>query len=253
MSTTKNLENVAEVRSLTNIELGNLKAAQAKTALKTLLSDPSHESQRRIEDKLDFVIAELQEQKEERKALHKEITTLREENSKQSEALMQHQRYLESLESEKRAENLIITGVPETGMTKNGQEINNDDDKCKLILEAIGKPEIVIKSAQRLGKPLQANSTFKRPIKVTLAQPSERKQVLEKAKSLKEAGDQFSGIYVKKDFHPMVRKELNRLRQVTKEEREKPENQGKTVRYDHETRKVLIDGNVIDHFRMAFF
>ena len=45
-------------------------------------------------------------------------------------------------------------------------------------------------------------------------------------------------VYVKKDVHPLVRKELSRLREVEKRERDKPENQGRNVRYDYKERKV---------------
>ncbi len=52
----------------------------------------------------------------------------------------------------------------------------------------------------------------------------------------------FLVICIKKDVHPMVRKELNRLKGFTKAEKEKLENIGKTVLYDHKSRKVLVNG-----------
>ena len=51
----------------------------------------------------------------------------------------------------------------------------------------------------------------------------------------------------------MVRKELNLIRKVEKEEKGKPENQGHSVRYDHESRCVFVDDILIDRFKPMFF
>ena len=56
-------------------------------------------------------------------------------------------------------------------------------------------------------------------------------------------------MYVKKDVHPLVRKELNRLRDVTKREKERPENRGKQVRFDGKERKVYVGDVVVDSFQ----
>ena len=58
---------------------------------------------------------------------------------------------------------------------------------------------------------------------------------------------------LKKDVHPLIRKELNRLREVEKREKEKPENQGLNVYYDGTRREVVVNGNVVDKFRPSFF
>ena len=50
-----------------------------------------------------------------------------------------------------------------------------------------------------------------------------------------------------------MRKELSRLREVAKKEKEKPENAGKTVMYDHNSRRVLVNHVVVDHFHANFF
>ena len=54
-------------------------------------------------------------------------------------------------------------------------------------------------------------------------------------------------------MHPAVRREYERLRKVEREEREKPQNQGKNVKYDNETRQVTIDGTPIDFFHPQLF
>ncbi len=232
MPGTKDLEVAAEVRALTNAEMNKMTNKQLQTALKTLVKDPTTESQIRMENKLDQILNELQEQKEEREAMKGEIIKLRIENEALSEAVFQHQRYLESIEAEKRAANLIITGITEGDFLNNEQVIQSDEDKCAMILETIGMTHVELKHIERLGEAPEANSIYKRPVKVVLQDP--------KVKKLKTAGQQFAGIFIKKDVHPVVRKELNRLREVTRKEKEKPENEGKVVQYEHTTRKVTV-------------
>ena len=53
--------------------------------------------------------------------------------------------------------------------------------------------------------------------------------------------------------NPAVRKEQNRIRFVEREERQKPENQGRDVKYDFESRCLLVDGIVVDRFKPSFF
>ena len=53
-------------------------------------------------------------------------------------------------------------------------------------------------------------------------------------------------IYIKKDVHPAVRKEWARLREAERLEKEKPENNGATIRLDTRERKLYRDDTVID-------
>ena len=73
------------------------------------------------------------------------------------------------------------------------------------------------------------------------------------SKKLKDYLEPYNKIFVKKDMHPGVRWEFNRLRLSEKTEIDKPENEGRTVEYDHTTRTVTVDGVVVDRFRSSFF
>lgn len=86
-------------------------------------------------------------------------------------------------------------------------------------------------------------------MKVVLKDSGNRKDVLDSARNLKTKGDTYKSIYIKKDVHPLVRKEFERLRDVAKREQDRPENEGKNVRYDYRERKVYVDDVVIDSFR----
>ena len=56
-----------------------------------------------------------------------------------------------------------------------------------------------------------------------------------------------------KSGHPLVTKEIDRLKFVTRQEKLKPENRGRNVFYDHINRFVKVDGRIIDSFRIQFF
>ena len=60
-------------------------------------------------------------------------------------------------------------------------------------------------------------------------------------------------MFILKDAHPLVRRELNRIRAVERAEKQKPENQGRQVEYNGESRCLYVDGVVVDRFKPAFF
>ena len=126
-----------------------------------------------------------------------------------------------------------------------------------LILEKIGASNVIVESVQRLGKPPTANTSGgdprSRALKVKLSRSKDQKQVLDKAKMLKESGGSFAKIFIKRDMNPQVRKELNRIRQAERAEKEKPENTGRTVLYDPDLRTLSVDNVVVDRFKPVFF
>ena len=86
----------------------------------------------------------------------------------------------------------------------------------------------------------------KRRIVVVVRSKEDRDKVLENAKRLNDAGNTYGRVYVKKDQHPEVRKEWNRLREVEKLEKSRPENQHVTIRLDTKERKLYRNDIVID-------
>ena len=67
-----------------------------------------------------------------------------------------------------------------------------------------------VRASRRLGRP----GGRRRPILVTVDSREERDAVLERAKYLKEAGETYKRIFVKKDTHPAVREEWKRLKEA---------------------------------------
>ena len=255
-----NFESVHKVRELTTAQVKSLNKDQLREAVSLLMAEPpgsDAEALLRIEGKIDEMknsisteistkIAELKTEQDQK------ITAIQNENSVLREALMQHQRFLESLESQKRADNVLIFGASEDDIKVGDATYKTDLEKAQMIFDKINSPARIVNVA-RLGK-REAGSNKKRPIKVQLAPESDRNDLLEKAKSLKDETDAvLNSVYVRKDQHPMVRKELARLYAVVKSEKEKPVNQGRTVEFNKDTRCVTVDGTVIDRFKIQFF
>ena len=63
----------------------------------------------------------------------------------------------------------------------------------------------------------------------------------------------LSKVYIKKDIHPAIRKENDRLRKREKEEKEKAENVGSDVSYDWKRRVLTRDGVINDRLMLKFF
>ena len=254
----RDLSDSNDVKRMSPAEVKKLNKDQLQFALRTLMGESSEDTaagpaviqMTRIETKIDNLLEKWSKEKEE---LRNEIKGLRKEKEKISETLAQHQKMLEMLEADRRASNVIMTGVSEEQIG----DADTDTKKVQLILTTIGQPGVQVKNVERLGKPTQdqrqstgGNSRpYRRPLKVVLKDPGARKDVLECARKLKDSDDQLKTVYIKKDVHPLVRKELNRLRDVTKTEKERPENQGKNVRYDFKERKVYVGDVVVDSFQ----
>lgn len=91
------------------------------------------------------------------------------------------------------------------------------------------------------------------PILLAIADKSQRPTILHNASRLKDSGDNFSRIYIKKDVHPSVRKEWRRLRDVETAEKAKPENVGCVIHLDTLERKLYKDNVVINTWNAQFF
>ena len=233
---------VGNVRSLTTTQVEKLRITELKTALKTILSDT-------VEDKFTRILIELESVKQDKAKLQSNVDSLTEQVALLTQATMQQQKYLESIEAQTRRANLIITGVSEGDITEEGVTAKTDRDKCQLVFSKVGKNNVQYESAVRLGQPAQDKT---RPIKVTLSDPETRKGILDAAKTLKDM-DGYKRVFIRKDVHPLVQKEFRRLRDVEKAERDKPENQGRTVTYDIDSRTVKVDGKIVDQFKPQFF
>lgn len=175
-----------------------------------------------------------------------EIKRLNDTVKEQGRVLSAQQKFIEDLDSEKRAKHLIVLGLKEI-------EEEDDQDRFMGITQTIGvSTEIVIDDLVRLGNRDENNPNKTRPLKVTFDKPSMRNEILKNAYKLKNQAenDPYHRVYLKRDSHPQVRNEEKRLYEVFKAEKEKPENADIDVVFDRKTRVVSVNGEEIDRFKL---
>ena len=215
-----------------------------KNELMALLDETMDENN--IVTKLDVIINELKSMKEKDESQDKEIKRLEKIINDQSKILGAHQKFMEDLDSEKRAQHLIVLGL------KEGRE--SDNDKFLSILNAIGvkRDDVKVEDVERLGKIDENQGNRTRPLKITLEKRSMRGIVLKNAKNLKDLPEEspYKKVFLKRDQHPDIRNEEKRLYEVFKAEKNKPENAEKEVVFDRRTRIVKVNNEEVDRFRL---
>ncbi len=207
----------------------------------------------RLEERLSSIATELSEL---RRAISlsesntdKKLAEMQEKIGKQADVIMQQQLFLEKIDRKERETNIVVLGVPDDQTALDGA--TNDDDKLRKVWEVLDD-STEIRSHRRLGR-RDPGSTRTRPILVTVATKDARDKVLEKTPKLKDRGGAYGKVYVKKDVHPAVREEWKRLRAAETTEKERPENQGCTIRLDVRERKLYRNGVVIDSWNLHSF
>ena len=138
-------------------------------------------------------------------------------------------------------------------MEDNDHLRRDDREKIKTLLDKTGYTGELNLHDWELKRLGQVSANRSRPILLVVDSLQLRNAILEKAKHLKTAGPPFSSVYIKKDIHPAIRKELSRLRRREREEKDKPENAGTVIAYDSKARVLLRDGVVIDRYAPTFF
>ena len=153
------------------------------------------------------------------------------------------------MDQHQRENKLVILGVPDENLSLEGA--TNDDAKLSAVLDAIGELPSSVSSHRRLGRP---NDNRPRPILCTVASREVRDNFIDKARRLNQnPSENIKKIRIKKDSHPVVRKEWARLHEVVKKAREDPVNVGIEVRLDVKERKVYRGDTVIDSWHGNYF
>ena len=201
--------------------------------------DQMHELPAKVEQ-LDTRIEDIIEEKVKEK--------VKEELKDMYEILVSQQKFLEQVDAEKRGRNLVFYGIQE-GSTDLGSD---DIEKVKKVIEKTklnNAGDMDNLQVRRLGA--ERDDSKPRPLFVSVETHKLRKDILLHAKNLKdEAG--CSRIYIKKDIHPCVRKERDRLLKREKEEKQNPANEGINIKYDWDGRVLRRDGVIIDRYRPSF-
>ena len=204
----------------------------------SIMSDP-------VSDKLDRILEELANMKGKNESIEKEIKRIDKTVLDQNKILSAHQKFMEDLDSEKRAKHMIVLGVKE-------DQDKTDEEKFHDIVSVIGvnTNEIKVENIVRLGAITDDQPNKTRPMKVSFEKNGMREKILKLSKNLKDQGGPYERIFLKKDTHPEVRKEEKRLYEVFKAEKNKGENADKEVAFDRKTRVVTVNGQEIDRFQL---
>ncbi len=175
------------------------------------------------------------------------LKQMQDQINQQAEIIGKQQNFLEAMDRKERETKLVVLGVPDDGESLAGE--TSDSGKLRKVWDVLGE-HLNIDSHRRLGREPGGR---KRPILVTLPSRQIREDLIKKARNLKDAGEPFAQVYVKRDVHPSVRNEWKRLREVETAEKAKPENVGCVIRLDTRKRKLYRDDTVIDSWRPAPF
>ena len=169
-----------------------------------------------------------------------------EDNATLKEIIRNMQRSLNKSDSDVRNKNIIITSLPEGDIETDHKIMKSDHEKVSWILdftknesfseEAIGNFQI-----DRLGEP---KIGYNRVLKITLPSAEDRDAFLEEVKTLKNAPEPWSKVYVKKDQHPTYIAENNKLRKKMKLLKSNPDNQNKDIKILKG--KLLVDNEEVD-------
>ena len=181
----------------------------------------------------------------------KKISDLETEVKNLKEAVVAQQKFWEETDKEKRCKKLIFLGIKEDETADNAKV-----DNILTHLEIADDIEITeVKRLGRIREPDEGNEpeqVHKRPLLVEVECKEMRNNVLKNARKLKEVNEQhwMRTVFIKADEHPEIRKEMKRLHDVFKEEKNKPENTGVEIKFDRKARKVTRNGEEIDSFRV---
>ena len=186
-----------------------------------------------------------------------EINRLKAAEAAHTEALKQqtviqkvvdnHQSFLEKTDTYRRECNVVIYGVAESTEVQ-------DADQVKEVLMEMQCADTVPEKYVRLGKVQEpANPEEReeqcprppRPLLVICKSREDRSKLLTNTHKLKLV-ERFKKVFAKKDQTPCERKEWNRLREVLKREKERPQNQGMNVKIDYRTKCVMVGKRVIE-------
>ena len=174
-----------------NEEINKMNKDVMKAALLKLIGDI--QERQNNSKKLDEILEMMRKRDNEVEGLTSRVDNLEKENKDLRETVNQQQRFMEMLDAEKRACNLIVMGVPESPktLTMEGESAKTDNEKVKMVFKKVVDDDLDIQSITRLGA-LDASDPEKcRPTKIVLASPAPRKDILDNTKKLKAAGDTF--------------------------------------------------------------
>ena len=155
---------------------------------------------------------------------------------------------MEEADAKWRRNNLIIVGMPE-------EDIESPLGSCDLdrVLCVVKKTGVSVRDNLRIRRLGQTTGTAQttRPILLTFDTHETCREILNNAKRLRN-DNACTNIFIRRDIHPTLRYEANRLRIRERNEKANPENRDADIQYDRKERVLTKNGVIIDRFRPAF-
>ena len=250
-------------RRYSTSEVNKMKAPDLKDALNATMMElkvldetppPSQDTQ--TNDALLAAVNTLTDEvrllRESRKKDEEELKKMRMELADMYRIVAQQQTFAESLDARDRQCNLVITGVPEQGKVLDGA--TTEKAKYEKVLSKIGITDTdQIDASVVMSRMGTRDNVRIRPILLKMPSKATREKILTNAKKLKEAGQAYAKVYIRKDVHPATRREWKRLKDAEKSKKKKPENAASTISLDYKARVLLRDNVVIDRWKPTYF
>ena len=175
-----------------------------------------------------------------------DVKSLKESVDLQHKTVHQQQVFLEHLANMDRKNNLVVTGIIESG--------NDNASVEELITSYLPNEDIKLNqdfTMKRLGN--EETSRKPRPLLLQFHPHAalKKKKVLQNNTKLKDIAA-FEKVYIKPDQHPVFRKEHMRLEKLVRTEKKRAENQGCNIRYDRKEGVVRKDNVIIDRLKLNF-
>lgn len=242
-------KSIAELKGMQRTQLNKLN----KDVLIESILSYKNEGESQMSDQLTRISQDLAQLRHDIASpdsiINRKLESMQSQIDRQAEVIKQQQLFLETIDRRERETKLVVLGVPDEAENLEGAV--TDEDKLKKIWEVM-REDFKVRSHRRLGR-LEGDSNRKRPILVEIESRGMRDGLLSKTRGLKEKGQPYDRIYVKKDVHPNVRKEWKRLRDAETAEKNRPENVGYVIRLDTRERKLYRDSEVIDQWNATPF
>ena len=161
-------ETLEAYRELTPQQRKNVRKPVLQNILDSISTNNGTDPDATVVDKLDQILNELKDMKEKNQNYDNEVKRLQNVVNNQNKILSAQQKFMEELDRDKRANDLIVLSLPENE--------EDDSEKFSNILRAIDidPDNVQVSSLTRLGRRDEGNSTRNRPLKVTLEQKSKR-------------------------------------------------------------------------------
>ena len=167
-----------------------------------------------------------------------------------SQIIVNIQSSINSQDSQTREKHIIVSALPENEMTfDDGPTLNTDPEKLDYIINNVISVDDGCDTSEFTFERVGMERPDKpRLLKVGVLSKENRNKILQKSPSLRSKVEPWKKVFIKKDLHPVYRKENSR---ILKKMKELKENNPPETEIRIENGALLVNGNIVD--RNSFF